>query len=100
MFDVLGSLRRLEKVIIVISEKNDISDGGWECLSKSTSLKEFKVKIGEGCRLLDEGVQSMSKISQNVRSLEALSIDIGEGNEISEETWKNFMKNMDLDKLM
>jgi len=35
-----------------------------------------------------------------VRSLEALSIDIGEGNEISEETWKNFMKNINLDKLM
>jgi len=99
MFDVLGSLRRLEKVIIVISEKNDISDGGWECLSKSTSLKEFKVKIGEGCRLLNEGLYSISKISENVR-LEALSIEVGEGNEINEETWKNFMKNMDLDKLM
>ena len=59
-----------------------MSDGGWEMLSRSRSLREFRVKIGEGCKLLDEGLHSLSKISSSV-SLNCLRIEVENENETS-----------------
>lgn len=56
----LSSLKKLEKFEWIISTQNDVSDGGWEMLSRSRSLREFRLKIGEGCKLQDEGLHSLS----------------------------------------
>ena len=64
--EALSTLKKLEKVEWIISEKNDVSDSGWEMLGKSTSLRELRVRIGEGCKFLDEGLQSLSKINSDI----------------------------------
>ena len=91
-------MKKLEKVEWIISTQNDVSDGGWEMLSRSRSLKEFRVKIGEGCKLLDEGLRSLSKISNSI-SLDCLRIEVNNENETSESGWSNLLSSINLEKM-
>jgi len=96
--EALSTLKKLEKVEWIISEKNDVSDSGWEMLSSSTSLRELRVRIGEGCKFLDEGLQSLSKINSNI-PLECLHFELGEGNETSDRGWGSFLSSINPKKL-
>jgi hypothetical protein len=76
-----------------------VSDGGWEMLSRSRSLREFRVKIGEGCKLQDEGLHSLSKISSSI-SLDCLRIEVDNENETSEGGWSNLLSSVNLEKMI
>ena len=96
--EALSTLKKLEKVEWIISEKNDVSDSGWEMLSSSTSLRELRVRIGEGCKFLDEGLQSFSKVTFNI-PLEYLHFELSEGNETSDRGWGSFLSSINPKKL-
>ena len=91
-------MKKLEKVEWIISAQNDVSDGGWEMLSRSRNLREFRVKIGKGCKLLDEGLRSLSKISSSI-SLDCLRIEVDNENETSEGGWSNLLSSVNLEKM-
>ena len=92
-------MKKLEKVEWVIAEGNDVSDCGWDMLSRSSSLRELKVKIGAACKFQDEGLHSLSKINSSI-PLERLIFEIGEGNETTDGGWGSFLGNIIPDKML